>query len=387
MQPANTVTTKINWRIIDWMRGLAALGVVFNHSRGFLFSDATAYATNILPKEQWGWWEWLNVILLQHSNLGPEFVILFFVLSGFSIAHSLHNGNDPLPFYKRRLVRLYPPYLLGILWALLAFLLIRYYAPDVFYNTTEGQPALVYDYQNFVNIKSFIANLLYVPDNNYLTPQYWSLPYEVIFYFIAPWIIRKTKWYGIASVAGFALGWVLYKHVYLENLNGRMLTQFALDYNIYFLVGILFYKYRDLLLRTFRPGIAVSIILLLVIFECMVIAKSYLFAEEANKFTGLTMVLFSYILLFAGLRHELRFKLMEWIGAFSYTLYVSHVATIFILKIILHRVGYNYYFIHSLYTWYLGIAVSVMIAWVLYYIAEYPSIQYLKKLRSKTKAA
>ena len=164
-----------------------------------------------------------------------------------------------------------------------------------------------------------------------------------------------------------------------------MLTQFALDYNIYFLVGILFYKYREKLLQNFRPGIAMSVILLLVLFELLVISKSYLFAEQANKFTGIMMILFSYLLLFTGLKHELRFKLMEWVGSFSYTLYVSHVATIFILKIALHRAGYNYYFVHSLYAWYIGIVVSVLVAWVLYYIAEYPSIQYLKKLRTKSK--
>ena len=75
----NISPVKINWNIINWMRGLAALYVVVNHSRGGLFTNTANYITHIAPKDQWSLWEWLNIVLLQHTDLGTEFVILFFI--------------------------------------------------------------------------------------------------------------------------------------------------------------------------------------------------------------------------------------------------------------------------------------------------------------------
>ena len=46
----NEQPLKINWRIINALRGFAALGVVANHARGLLFSDDVLYATHVHPK-------------------------------------------------------------------------------------------------------------------------------------------------------------------------------------------------------------------------------------------------------------------------------------------------------------------------------------------------
>ena len=54
----NEQPLKINWRIINALRGFAALGVVANHARGLLFSDDVLYATHVHPKQSWQIWEW-----------------------------------------------------------------------------------------------------------------------------------------------------------------------------------------------------------------------------------------------------------------------------------------------------------------------------------------
>jgi peptidoglycan/LPS O-acetylase OafA/YrhL len=52
--------------------------------------------------------------------LGPEAALLgFFLISGFSIAHSV--TTRPTGFYRRRLDRIYPVYLVGIVLALIPF--------------------------------------------------------------------------------------------------------------------------------------------------------------------------------------------------------------------------------------------------------------------------
>jgi peptidoglycan/LPS O-acetylase OafA/YrhL len=93
------------------------------------------------------------------------------------------------------------------------------------------------------------------------------------------------------------------------------------------------------------------------------------------------MIGFSFIVLIAGLKYNLRYKWLERVGVFSYTLYISHFASIYLLKLILYKAGLNFYNINAMYAWYLGILMSVSVAAILYYFAEYPAIKYLEKRR------
>ena len=106
-------------RSIDALRGIAALGVVLYH--------AIEQGKNALPNNLFDY----PVRALQFiSSYGYIGVFLFFVISGFCIhlqwAKAKATGVEPDarfgPFWKRRLRRLYPPYIL----ALALFLLVSY---------------------------------------------------------------------------------------------------------------------------------------------------------------------------------------------------------------------------------------------------------------------
>ncbi len=93
---------------IDALRGIAALGVVLYH--------AVMQTTNAVPNN---FLQWPVKGIQFLSSFGYVGVFLFFVISGFCIhlqwAKSKANGTDPQikfgSFWKRRLRRLYPPYL------------------------------------------------------------------------------------------------------------------------------------------------------------------------------------------------------------------------------------------------------------------------------------
>jgi len=380
-------TSGINFRITDWMRGLAALYVVIQHSRGYLFVDNTRYEKFVAPKEQWHWWEWLNTIFIQHTNLGKEFVIVFFILSGFSIMHSVTAEAGGIKnFYIRRLVRVYPTYILGIIWAIAVFLALRWGVSWVFNNTVERNPPLREAFDSFINLKTLLLNLVYIVKDNYLTPQYWSLPFEILFYLCIPFFARHFNAYTIFTILAFATGlfWTGIDYLDENKYDSLLVTvRFICDYNVYFYVGCIFYKYRDFFLAIFKMDQMRSLVALLLIFLLSVFVKSYLFEQYSNKITGLMMVLFTYIMLISGLKHQIRIGWLERIGAFSYTLYVSHIATLFLVKLVLYRMGHNFYDIFVVYAWYIGIVVAVLVAWVLYYFAEYPSKKYLQQLRQK----
>ena len=106
-------------RSIDALRGIAALGVVLYH--------AIEQGKNALPNNLFDY----PVRALQFiSSYGYIGVFLFFVISGFCIhlqwARAKATGVEPVvrfgPFWKRRLRRLYPPYIV----ALGLFLLVAY---------------------------------------------------------------------------------------------------------------------------------------------------------------------------------------------------------------------------------------------------------------------
>src|SRR5678810_1377201 len=98
-------------RGIDALRGAAALGVVLYH--------AVEQGKHVLPNNLFQY----PIRLVQFaSSFGYIGVFLFFVISGFCIhlqwAKSRAAGKTPEinfgPFWKRRIRRLYPPYLITL---------------------------------------------------------------------------------------------------------------------------------------------------------------------------------------------------------------------------------------------------------------------------------
>lgn len=102
-------------RGIDALRGAAALGVVFYHA----VEQGKNLPDNLLQYP-------IRAIQLA-SSFGYIGVFLFFVISGFCIhlqwARSKAAGTEPDirfgPFWKRRIRRLYPPYIITLLFFLL----------------------------------------------------------------------------------------------------------------------------------------------------------------------------------------------------------------------------------------------------------------------------
>src|SRR5262249_42805218 len=95
---------------IDALRGAAALGVVFYHA---IQQTRNAIPANVL--------KWPALFIQSLSSFGYIGVFLFFVISGFCIhlqwTKTQATGNNETikfgAFWKRRIRRLYPPYLIA----------------------------------------------------------------------------------------------------------------------------------------------------------------------------------------------------------------------------------------------------------------------------------
>jgi peptidoglycan/LPS O-acetylase OafA/YrhL len=145
---------------IQFLRGIAVLAVVLFH---------------------------LEAPFFQNGFLGVD---IFFVISGFLMA-KLYDRGSILEFYKRRLDRIYPVYIITLFSSLVvgAFLTIPVNFNQLFEQAIAGL--------------LFLSNLYYWNQNSYFDKSafnpllnLWSLSVEVQFYLLVPFIypfLRRSK--------------------------------------------------------------------------------------------------------------------------------------------------------------------------------------------------
>jgi len=183
-------------------------------------------------------WDSLIVFAMQITSLGPQAVIVFFVLSGFCIAHSVEKSSSRFEFYLKRFIRLYPPYLGGLLLAWITYCL---YMAGISINISDAAGINVSDaagvkglHSVFGDGRAVLGNLMYVPSGSFIA-QYWSLTFEVMFYLIAPFVlIKKCRvWYLTLSAFFYLLGY------WVEHGDG-LIERFVFEYSFFFAVGVFF---------------------------------------------------------------------------------------------------------------------------------------------------
>jgi peptidoglycan/LPS O-acetylase OafA/YrhL len=183
---------KQHFYFLDALRGIAAIWVIFYHSR-----TGIPALGQILPK-------WIEVPLFEWGSLG---VPIFFVLSGFVIAHSLRTATISFSYFKsfclRRFARLTPPYYASILFTIAIAWLASTVKKDVL--APMGQA---------LSIERLLAHLIYGQElfgflN--INDVYWTLCLEVQFYIVfcallglvQHWTKRfpQMQWFWVANAA------------------------------------------------------------------------------------------------------------------------------------------------------------------------------------------
>jgi peptidoglycan/LPS O-acetylase OafA/YrhL len=364
------VTPKIDFQILDGLRGIAAVYVLFNHARGNLFIGGVKYA-QIKNIADWSFGDKIFFSALRLTSLGREFVILFFVLSGFSIAYSLSKSKSRKTFYLRRVIRIYPPYIFALLWAFIVFVFLKNWAPEAL---APGSVSV------FSSIKAALLNLFYV-DNGSLIIQFWSLKFEVIFYILIPLFILRRNLYLLIS---FIIA-VISVFINWRGLSGHnILSQYVFDYNIYFALGVFcFHNYhiieRYIILKNKIQFFIISIVLFLI----MVIFKFWTNFDQ-DKVTFSIAALFSVILLFNFLYHKIKNRSLMFFGKISYTIYITHYASLILLLGIFLKTGIiNSAEIQNRFLWLLAIPFALILSYFFYLLVEKPTKTLLVKLRKR----
>ena len=229
-----------NLRQLHIIRGLSALYVAIGHAKVVFWSGGNEYIEKY-PIKEWDLLDYIVFAIDMFSSSAQEFVIVFFILSGFFIAYSFKRNNWCFKnFLINRAIRIYPPYVFSVLLAITVFLFIDYYIPTLFMGEST-KPIIIRmtNSYNEMNLKAFLKSLLYLPQEDYIAGNlsYWSLLPEWFFYIIIPFLVKIKRWpILIFTSCYFANAFFIFG---FEN----HLLKFLFEYGFYFFLGLELYHF------------------------------------------------------------------------------------------------------------------------------------------------
>ncbi len=316
---------KTNFRSLEVLRGLAALYVVVNHARGNLFMGGKQLLQSTGADASV--FDYVSVLLAQFTALGTEAVVLFFVLSGFSITHSVRRSQGQIGrYYLRRLLRIYPPYLFALLVAVvLSALIVQFSSADQF--TVPAQ-------ETYLEWFSFTQIALYLKSGSFMTAQFWSLVFEILFYLIAPFMLATRK---TTIAAFFVIGACFFGSILVTDgkfvVTDAILQTFIFHILFYFLVGALLYEFWERIPLYLTPRVLAGVCLIGFV---LIVGLKHL-QGGSTKLTGVATVALSLPIIKAICRHEFRNRFLLFLGEISYSLYLLHFAVIVMIRIGLYE--------------------------------------------------
>ncbi|MCE0498997.1 MAG: acyltransferase [Methylacidiphilales bacterium] len=261
-------------------------------------------------------WVLAGIVLMTHlratfvpSNAAIDFIVSlggkaavmgFFLISGYSIAHSY--GERPDGYFRRRFLRIYPLYLVAVLFTQL----VVYLAPS---------PAVCLDGYAFnsAGFRTSVANALLLQGFAAIPLTYniplWSLSIEVLYYLLAPFLYRRPQ----TVLAYFIIVSMIVFH--LSPDPGLLYGYTALIYLWPWLIGFLLGRDASRIVRTVVYGL---------------IGALLVFLSKRETVEPLSVV--TYLGTFAAILAAPYFRIptlgrkaANFLGDLSYPLYLFHL--------------------------------------------------------------
>ena len=327
---ANFADTKPHYELLDGLRGVAAILVLFYHIfEGFSFAEVTNGAGDGIIRT------------LNHGHIAVDF---FFILSGFVISYAYDdrwNKMNTWQFFKRRLIRLHPMLIMGAIIGCLAF-------ASVGFERWDGSTAPTGWVMTALLLTMFmipaVPGLPYeVRGNGEMFPLNgpgWSLFFEYIGNILYALFMRRMStriltiftillgiahaWFFIGNVSGYdmiGVGWTIDEMNFWGGLV-RMLFPFSMGM---------------LIARTFKPSKVkgafwICSVTLVVLFSVPYIASSG--AISLNSLYEFICIAFIFPLIVwlgaCGTASGTTGKMNRVLGELSYPLYIVHYPIMYI---------------------------------------------------------
>jgi peptidoglycan/LPS O-acetylase OafA/YrhL len=350
---------KIHFYFVDGLRGIAVLWVILFHAS---LDKRLAVLTSILP-------DWFVAVVFNWGHFG---VPIFFVLSGFVIAHSLRKARINLAYFKRftlrRLARLTPPYYVSIV-VTLGFPLFSWYVKGEAF--PPGQEPLFF--------QKLLAHLFYLQDIfrlGHINEVYWTLCIEIQFYLVFCALLGLAQWLNYSRNLPFsravvfvpaALAAALFPLGVFED-TGRPMIFLPLWYA--FLLGVFAYwSWHDKL----KP-------IYFYFYSALLVTAG---AINSTTFS-IVSVIVAILLLQAGqancMEVWLKWRWLQFLGKISYSLYLTHTPIYGLLFFLgIRQLKDNA--LSEVFCLLLGIFVCVGFAALMWQLVEKPSVHLSQKVK------
>ncbi|MBA9086781.1 peptidoglycan/LPS O-acetylase OafA/YrhL [Fontibacillus solani] len=280
---------------LDFIRLIAAVLVIVSHSY-----PITGQQTELFSSISRGQW-----------TFGGIAVSIFFVISGFLISKSYEHSNLK-QFILNRILRLFPAiWIVTILTVLvLGPLLTTLTLSEYFRNYST------WSYFNNAFLISIQYGLPGVFENNVypsaINGSIWTLPYEILCYIGLAIIgyyglIKKGKGVLLLFIIIFILNSIIPQQLLNTNIHGFLLGS-LLELILYFLMGAIFYSYRESI--KLKPIWAISCIVVLII------------TMQLGNFKGAFLFCGSYLIVFFAFYGKSIFSKVSKYGDLSYGIYI-----------------------------------------------------------------
>ncbi len=310
------MNTKQRIDVVDMLRGLSCLGVLLYHIRIDLWIGwwrITSY-----PQEYSSFAKAMAWLSIPTPFLGYA-ILLFFLISGFCI-HYPNVSLNSLPcwktYFKRRFWRIYPTYLIAVLFtALLSYFCHAKWGDDT------------WNLERIIRVISVTQN--YPPGNGQFlsNPSLWTIPLELEFYVLYPIAFLLLFKFGflmliLLSVVISGVG------LYISEMGMEWVSFTAVFLWPSWLLGaFISHLYRQNILGQLKNFLIYTV---LVLFLSLALASRLENWESWMQYTFWTG--FYFFLFVAVLRSESRlrakknlvFRSLAWLGKISFSLYLIH---------------------------------------------------------------
>ncbi len=254
-------------------------------------------------------------------SIGSAAVNFFFVISGFLILRSFEGSANFPDFLKKRILRIYPGFIVAFLLCIFVFGPIGHIGHSWIKSYGE--------FIKYVPLKQELSNMLSLqaPAEGYyfnhmpqpgLNDSMWTIQYEFICYLAVPllvWLGFLKHKLGLAIVFVASYAWLTLQNLGLvfphdSNLSGHILANphFYPRFFTYFLAGSFAYAYRHDIPRN-NALLSLSLVL-------------FVLAFKLQQIDLLWPIAGSYLLFYCAYHPKVLFPKFAKHGDFSYGIYL-----------------------------------------------------------------
>jgi peptidoglycan/LPS O-acetylase OafA/YrhL len=350
---------------IDFLRGLAALFVVYQHT-------AEVAVQSAIPNSL----EQTIANFFTHTmGIGEIGVCVFLMISGFVVPFSLrhYSALTVKKFLIHRFFRLYPAYWISVVLGVIT--VWWRFGPTYGGKEIEWYTAAI----NLTMFQSFfgVTNIM---------GHYWTLTLELFFYAACVGLFIGKKLQSEKAILAFFIAFLLFRDLLVHRISlpaAALQVLFYLRFSGYMFFGLL---YRKWLLQGDKSAGRYAAALLLITF--MVFANRAVLHPLSTSENELRSAVaqFSAILIFLLCTYIYRpdYLIGNFLGKISYSLYLFHPVVFYPLYLMLWPQLPKVIQIHTHLFVLFSLVLVVPVSWLAYRYIEEPAIDFGRELARQT---